>query len=319
MPAFDVTTIPTTLDPLKPGGKVAISVTATNQLPRGVTARAQKVVNPATFDPWVKPPPNPQRTFNQKGETQNFPFTVEIPADAKAGSFTVRFDVVDKDQPNDNFGQSSALKVVIEVPKVVTPVAKPKPWKWIAIAVAAVVVVGIVVKIAMGGGHKMPNVVGMSIDQAKGKLGKDSLRIHRRDTLNLDTTSYKGNVVIEQRPPKGTSLKPESLSVQLVVQKPFGVVPQVKNLDGPTAGSRIGAAGFPMGLGSKCQTAASPLNGKVVNVSPDERTLQPLSTPVTITVLSVQPSCFVIHLDSMTIRNVYTRERARVPTLRRNP
>src|SRR4026207_741994 len=131
MPAFDVTTNPTKLPPLQPGEKAPVVVPATSRLARAVTARANKVVDPKSFDAFVKPPANAQRTFNQAGATQDFQFTVEIPADAKAGSATVRFDVVDVDQPDDNFGQSSGLQVVVEVPPPAPPPDKPKvPW-WV--------------------------------------------------------------------------------------------------------------------------------------------------------------------------------------------
>lgn len=293
MPAFDVTTNPTKLDPLKPGGKATIVVTATNQLPRAVTARAQQVVEPATYDALVKPPPNPQRTFSQKGATQDFPFTIEIPADAKAGSFTTRFDVVDREQPNDNFGQSPALKVVIEVPPPPPPPdGQPKPWWFWVLIGLGVVILGIVLWILFKPKHKMPDVVGMAFTDAQAKLAKDSIRIVRVDTLNADTSEYKGNEVIEQKPVGGTKLNPDTNLVRLVVQKPYTVVPVVKHLTDVAAAGLIGAADLgPLGVAGRCQTATSPDNGKVVDVSPAESTLVAQNSPVTITLLSVQPTC----------------------------
>lgn len=296
MPAFDVTTNPTTLQPLKPGDKATIVVTATSRLARAVTARANKVVDPKVFDTFVKPPANLQRTFSQSGATQEFPFMVEIAADAKAGSGTVRFDVVDVDQPDDNFGQSSALKLVVEVPPPPPPPIKPKvPW-WIWLIAGVVLIgIGIVIwRVLAGGKGKMPDVVAMTFGDAKAAIGIDSSRITRVDTLDADTAAWHGDVVIRQSPPKGTSLKPDTTKVRLVVQKPFTVVPDLAGLPGIEAGRLLGDAGLGISLGYKCQTTPSPNEGHVVGFNPAAKTLVPRNSKVGVTVLTVQTMCLVI-------------------------
>ena len=301
MPAFVVTTNPTKLDPLKPGGKATVVVTATNQLPRAVTARAQKVVDPPTFDALVKPPPSPQRTFSQKGATQDFPFSIEIPADAKAGSFTTRFDVVDVANPDDNFGQSSGLKVTIEVPP--PPVVEKKKipwWVWVAIGVG-VLILGIVIWIATHQGPKMPKVVGMNIEDAKTTLAKDSIRVVQRDTLNSDTVSFKGGEVIEQNPKAGSKLKskPDTNSVTLSVQVPFAVVPALRGQVSDSSILKLGLAGFRNIQGfSTCNTDAR-FSGKVFSVTPSEGTLQSKSTVVKFWTGVFQPTpCPRIRIDT---------------------
>ena len=147
MPAFDVTTNPTKLDrPLKPGDQATIVVTATNRLPRPVTGCANAVVvPPGSFDSYIQPK-NAQRMFNQAGSTQEFPFTVAIPAAATAASFNVRFDIVDIDHQDDNFGQSSLLKVTVEGSGIIPPPPpKRRWWLWVAIATAAIVVLGLLI------------------------------------------------------------------------------------------------------------------------------------------------------------------------------
>lgn len=311
MPAFEVTTNPRTLPPLKPGEKVGIVVTATNRLRYAVTARAQKVVTPPAFDAMVKPPATPQGTFPHEGATYDFTFSIEIPADAQAGKFRTRFDVVDTEQPNDNFGQSSEVEAVIVVEeKEPPPPPKKKWWIWVVIAVV-VVGVGIGIWRLVSNGHEMPDVVTMTFADAKAAIDIDSARLVRVDTLDLDTAAWHGDVVIRQAPAAGTSLE-DTTKVRLVVQRPFSVVPTLMNLDGATAGARIGAAGFALGLASRCQTTASSQNGRVVQVRPPERTVQPRATTVTITLLTVQPSCLIIHFDSAMIHREWERERARV-------
>jgi len=319
MPAFDVTTNPTKLPPLKPGDKAPVVVTATNRLARAVTARANKVVDPKSFDAFVKPPANAQRTFTQAGATQDFQFTVEIPADAKAGSATVRFDVVDVDQPDDNFGQSSGLQVVVEVPPPAPPPDKPKvPW-WVWLIAAVVLIgIGIVVwRVVSGGKGKMPNVVGMTFADAKAKIGIDSTRITRFDTLDLDTAAWKGNVVIRQHPPEGTSLKPETTTVRLAVQKPFTLVPAIGGLAGIEAGRRLGDAGLGISLRYRCQTTASPQEGHVIDFTPGVNTLVPRNSAVAVTLLTVQSTCFVIVPPA--VQEMILREAERRRTVRMAP
>ncbi len=297
MPAFDVTTNPMKLDPLKPGGKATIVVTATTQLPRAVTARAQKVVDPKTYDALVKPPPNPQRNFSQKGQTQDFPFTIEIPQNAQAGSFTTRFDVVDVVNMDDNFGQSSTLKVVIEVPVVVPPSPKPKKWLWIAIA-AGVVVLGVVVYLVIPkGGGGMPKVAGKTYAAAESLLSAKHIRIVRRDTLNTDTTKYKANVVIEQHPAAGSKIGPDSASrmATLSVQVPFAVVPgQLVRHKPDEASNNLGLAGL-RSVGYTACTTDQRFNDVVMSVNPSEGTLTPRSTTVTFYVGVFQATQCPIH------------------------
>ena len=53
MPAFDVTASPPQLT-LKAGATATVVVTVTNRLGRAVTARADKVVEPATAAAWFR-------------------------------------------------------------------------------------------------------------------------------------------------------------------------------------------------------------------------------------------------------------------------
>jgi hypothetical protein len=280
MSAFDLTTNPIKLDPLKPGGKATIVVTATNRMPRAVTARAQKVVVPPTFDAMVKPPPNPQRTFSQTGATEQFPFTIEIPANAQAGSFTTRFDVVDVTNQDDNFGQSAALKVTIEAVAAPPPPPPPKKWwLWVAIAVG-VVILGVVLYLIFRPKNNMPDVTGMRFAAADSLLAAKKIHSVRRDTLSQDTTAWKADVVIRQDPKGGSKLKPDSNSVTLVVQSSFTVVPVLKRLPSSPAANKLGLAGLPAAAFSRCNNDAS-FNELVFLVSPPEGTIVARNTTVT--------------------------------------
>lgn len=139
MPAFDVTTNPLKLPALKPGEQATIVATVTNRLSRRVTARAVAMVKPDSFKELVKPPANSQRTFAQTGATEEFQFTVQAPADAVPGSFTVMLAAYDVDQQDDNFGSSAPLTVTI-LPRD-DGGGKPPPkrwWIWVLVAVGVI-------------------------------------------------------------------------------------------------------------------------------------------------------------------------------------
>jgi len=141
MPAFDVTVNPTTLE-AKAGEKKTVVVTVTNKLGRPVTARAKAVVDPSTGAAWVKAPANAQQTFNQANATLEFQFGLEVPSNAAAGLYKLRFDVVDVDQQDDNFGQSPMIALTVPKPPdvVVANGGRGIPW-WVWL-VAALVILG---------------------------------------------------------------------------------------------------------------------------------------------------------------------------------
>jgi len=289
MPAFDVTTNPTKLPPLKPGDKATIVVTATSRLPRPVTGRAMAVVVPDSFQKLVKPPAVAQKMFSQAGATQEFQFTVEIPADAKAGSCTTRFDVFDIDNKDDNFGQSSAQKIeIVPAPEPVVE-KKKRPWLIWVIVAAAVVVLGVVAVILWPKGHKMPNVVEMTFENAQAALAPDSIRIIRVDTLDSDTAAWKGNVVIRQRPAGGSKLNKDSNSVTLVVQMPYTVVPELTRQRPDVAANRLGLAGLSSAGYSTCTNDAS-VNGLVSSLSPPAGRLVARNSTVSVYVGAFQPT-----------------------------
>jgi beta-lactam-binding protein with PASTA domain len=164
-----------------------------------------------------------------------------------------------------------------------------------------------------GGKGKMPNVVGMTFEKARAKIGIDSTRIIRADTFDTDTAAWKAGIVIRQSPREGESLKPDTVKVRLAVEQPYAVVPVVKGLDGARAGAKIGAAGFALGLSSRCLKSSPLQDGTVVDVRPGEGTLQPRSTTVTLVILVIQPAgCFVINFDSLKIQQPYIQEYKRV-------
>jgi hypothetical protein len=311
MPAFDVLTNPTTLPPLKPGEKKTIVVTATSRLSRAVTGRAVPVVEPRTFAAMVKPPAKAEQNFSQAGVTQEFPFSVEIPTDAKAGSFTVRIDVVDVDHQDDNFGQSPVLKVVIAPPppKPVPPPNGGKPWWfWVLIGVG-VLVVGVVLFILFrpkkGG---IPDVTKMTYDSAEAQLARENIRARRLNILDRDTAAWKGGMVMRQRPKAGSPLGKDSTVDTLEVQIPFTVVPILAGQQPDVAANKLGLAGLSSSGMSRC-TNKPAAQGLVLFLNPAEGSLVARNSGVTVYLGAYQqlpcpriPKDQVIELQQVRVR-----------------
>jgi hypothetical protein len=291
MPAFDVTVNPTTLE-AKAGEKKSVVVTVTNKLGRPVTARASAVVDPATASAWVKAPPDAQKAFSQAA-TLDFRFGIEVPAAGPAGLYKVRIDVVDIEQPDDNFGQSPMIAVTVPKPPdvVVTNGGGGVPW-WVWL-VAALVILGVGFGIwkAFFSSKNMPDLVKKSFAAAKAALDDQKITIVRVDTLNMDTVAFKGETVIEQDPAGGTKLKPDSNSVRLVVQKNYAAVPVLVGQLDTEAAKRIGQAGLDLKVGSDCSTRSTADDNKVTSSSPTVGQVVAQGTPVTIYIREVRPSC----------------------------
>lgn len=284
MPAFDVTVVPTSLD-AKPGESKTIVATATNRLKQPVTARAFAVVNPPAAASWVTAPPNARQVFSEPGATRDFQFRVTVPADAAAGAYTLRVDVVDVERQDDNFGQSAAigLRVTVPPPVTVDDTGGVKWWVWV---VAAVVVLGVgfgVWKIFFSA-DKMPDLVKKPYAEAVAELDPATFAITRVDTLHSDTIGFARGVVISQSIAPDTKLTAEANPLQLVVQQSFAVVPELAGLTGDVAGNRLGLDSLLMVVGFtlKHSLVPPPDQGKVVRTVPAAGTLVVRGLPVTV-------------------------------------
>lgn len=316
MPAFDVTANPTTLGGTR-GKRQTIVVTATNRLDRAVTARALAVVNPLTAAAWVTPPPDSQRTFNQPGATEEFQFAFEVPADAKAGSYTVRIDVVDVDNPDDNFGQSPMLAVT--VPEVVVPPPPPPPpFKWWLLVAAAVLVLGVGFAAwkMFFSAKKMPDLVERPYSDALAALDTSRFVITRVDTLTPDTINFgRGSVVTQSIPPK-TKLEADSNELRLVVQQSYAVVPNLVGMQPLQAVQKLAQDSLDFTQSFDPKETHTPEEGKVVSSNPPATTLVPRNTTVTFVVRTfsqpcVGPRCNVI-LDPAVLRQAWLQRVGRV-------
>ncbi|HEU5217588.1 MAG TPA: PASTA domain-containing protein [Gemmatimonadales bacterium] len=307
MPAFDVTASPQTLS-LKAGATSTIVVTVTNRLARTVTARADKVVQPAESAAWIKAPPDPQRILNEQA-TQEFRYDVVIPPTAAGASLTVRFDVVEVGASDDNFGESNTVAVTVEKAIVKPPPPPPKipVWVWPLVAVVVIAAgIGIYLATRPKGLGGMPNVVGQLFAVADSTLKADSIAVTRVDELNSDTTRFKVGMVTDQDPDEGSPLKKDSVNaVTLKVQKDYTVVPNVANASQVDAATKLGLAGLVINVTSKSSDSVTAARGLIMNTDPGPGTLATKGDKVNAFVgsfCSRTQRCYVYIMDINKIR-----------------
>jgi len=311
MPAFDVTANPTTLT-VKPGEKKTIVVTATNRLGRPVTARAKAVVDPATGAAWVKAPPNVQQLFNQANATLEFQFGLEVPANASAGLYKLRFDVVDVDLQDDNFGQSPT--VAVTVPKAEVVVSPPTPNSWWIWAVAAAVVLGAGFGIwkAFFSAKKMPDLVKKSYAAALAELDTARFVITRVDTLSPDTINFVRGVVITQSIAPKSKLAADSNALRLVVQQSYAAVPSLVGMTPMDAVKKLANDSLDFAQSMAPQQTHEG-EGTVASTDPPPTTLVARNTKVTFFVRTFSQPCTlqtcVIIAQPLELRRVWTEVR----------
>ncbi len=114
--------------------------TVANTSPRSLGILAQVVPSDPGIQSWFQIEQGPSRQLNTN-ETAQYTVTVRVPASAAAGDYNFHLTVAEQSNPDDNFVNSSAIRVTVPPPSA-PPAPKPFPW-WI-IAVAALVIIVIV-------------------------------------------------------------------------------------------------------------------------------------------------------------------------------
>ena len=289
MPTFQVVVNPAVVSGER-GRAQALVVTATNTIERPSTARASVRAEPITAAAWVTPPANVLGRFPGRNATQDFTFSLNVPPTAAAGTYTLRFDVVDTDLPDDHFGSSAPLAVqVAPLPVVVPPNGPPKRW-WILI-VAAVLVLGAGFTLwKVFGGKRMPDLVTKAYPDALAALDTSRFVITRVDTL-ADTAAFARGVVIEQSIPAKTKLKSGRNPLRLLVQRSWAVVPRILGLHVDSAAVQLGRDSLVLKIVQDSRAAPHPFpeDGEVRNAVPPPGTLRSRGDTVTAVVLRWRP------------------------------
>lgn len=171
-------------------------------------------------------------------ETRKVTLAAAPPANAAAGTATLRLKVYEVSMPEENNGFSETVNVTVTP---APPIAPRRPWKAIA-AVAAVLVLGLA-----GGGlayrylarGELPAVEGQTLAAAQRALAElgvaaTSISVDSPIDRNADGT------VTGQSPPAGTPID-DALTVTLTVPR-LPVLPEVVGLSRSDAGDALAAA-----------------------------------------------------------------------------
>jgi hypothetical protein len=119
--------------------------TVFNASGRPIRGRARIVAEDPTAEPWLSLVGDAERAFGIAG-TEQFVVQIEAPPTAPAGAMRFRLDMVDVENPDENYSRGPT--VTFQVPE---PVAAPKPFPWWIVAVVAGIIVLIGVAFVVGG------------------------------------------------------------------------------------------------------------------------------------------------------------------------
>lgn len=234
---FNITTTASDILKADAKGHAEVVFTVTNTTARPVRGMGRAVALESTKKEWLQISGESDRDFSAGG-TQQYVVTFDAPvataapsgpsAPAAADKYSFRLDVASGRNPDEDFTEGPVVKVEMPLPKPVTP---PKPFpKWIFIPIAAVVLIGIAVglyfllrKTVVA----VPNVVGMTLEQAKSTLSEAKLT-----PVELEvrvTEKAPPGQVIDQDPKPDSSPVPKGTQVKLITagEMPGVEVPDV--------------------------------------------------------------------------------------------
>jgi beta-lactam-binding protein with PASTA domain len=230
---FNITTTASDILKADAKGHAEAVFTVTNTTARPVRGMGRAVALESTKKEWLQISGESDRDFSAGG-TQQYVVTFDAPvataapsgpsAPAAADKYSFRLDVASARNPDEDFTEGPPVRV--ELP-VVKPAPPPKPFpKWIVIPIAAVVLIGIVVGLYFvfrKTNVPVPNVVGMTLEQAKSTLSEAKLTPVEQEVQI--TQSAPPGQVIAQDPKPDSSPVPKSTEVKLTIE---GEIPPVE-------------------------------------------------------------------------------------------
>jgi len=249
MPSFEIPDGPTTVALKAEAGfhKGNAVFGVTNKTGEGLTARFSVQVQGNGKAEWYSIQGEPERPV-AAGETQTVTVVAKIPAATPAGQHRIKLRATNVNDP-DNDSTDSAVATVT-IPAVVKPPVKKKPFPWWIIAVAAgvlVLVIGVIIAVVvMGGGPKVPKVVGLDYPAAVAALQEKGYAAEPQ--ITEPAPDQPQGKVFKQYPEGGKKADPKTVKVKLTVAGlPTIAVPSVTGLDYPTAVAALEKSGFKAG------------------------------------------------------------------------
>jgi len=217
---FDITAASDTVR-LDGKGQGEIAFTASNVSGRALRGRAILVPQDPASKAWLSLSGDAERDF-PPGGTQQFAVKVAAPAGSKTGKYNFRVDVVNVQNPDEDYTQGPT--VVIPVTLAPPP---PPPFKWWILVVAAVVlaVIAGVVYWLLSPKAMVPSLAGKTIVDANTLLTQAGLKLGDATSV-LVTNATQVDQVLNQDPPAGQKARPNS-AVNVEVGVAIVVVPSI--------------------------------------------------------------------------------------------
>jgi beta-lactam-binding protein with PASTA domain len=251
---FTITTTAPDTVPTDAKGHAEAAYTVTNTSSRPVRGMASAAALDSTKQEWLEITGETDRDF-AAGSTQQFVVKFQAPvaavasggskpgaakpaggaaaapaADATADKHGFRLVVANATNPDEDFTEGQIIRVELPKPPPPKPNGKPFPkWIFIPIAVVLLLVVGVVLFLVIPGKKNVavPNVVGMTLEEANAALSAANLSGVEQE-VRITGKSPAGQV-IEQNPTAESSPVPKGTEVQLITEgtEPLVEVPDV--------------------------------------------------------------------------------------------
>ncbi len=272
MPNPFAITAPTNTILLQAERRGEASFTVSNISGRLLRGRPLLISENSVAEPWLQIRGVAERDFPTAG-TEQYSVQIAVPADAPAGSYVFRLDMVGVENPDELYSQGPS--VTFQVPAVVP---RPKRFPWLILAIAgAVIVLGVLAFVLWPRNVAIPTVRGMSVSEAIAALNGARLQLSRVDEVPDDTVP--SGQVVRSEPPEDTPIRRGSDVVLLVSTGPANAeVPQVAGLATADAKLKIVQAG--LAVGTTTQEFSTLEAGKILRADPAEGQLVARGSPV---------------------------------------
>jgi hypothetical protein len=240
MPSFEIPDGPTTVALKSEGafhkGNAVFGVT--NKTGEGLTARFSVQVQGDGKPEWYQIQGEPERPVAAR-ENQTVTVVAKIPAATPPGQHRIKLRAINVNDPDNDSTDSTAATVTVPAAgPAAPPTKKPFPW-WVLAVVGGVLVLvigAIIAIVAMGGGSKVPNVVGQPFAEAAKTLDKAGYTVRRVDK---ETGEKPPQTVLDQTPTAGAKVKKaETVLLTVAAPKPVVEEPAEANCD-PALGACI--------------------------------------------------------------------------------
>jgi beta-lactam-binding protein with PASTA domain len=186
--------------------KANVPFTVTNQWEGEQRGRARIVSEAPALAEWFILEGEAERTFETKGSVQQYVVQVAPDGRAPSGDYSFRLDMVWVENPEKNYVQGPG--VAVEIPEQVKP--KIPNWVFLAIGAAVLLIAVAAAVLLMNRGVTVPDVAGLSVEQAIIRLQDDDLRFGESQQIDSCVSvlgPIEARTVVSSDPEAGETVK----------------------------------------------------------------------------------------------------------------